>query len=593
MKYSILASLAALVVQATGLVIPAEPLQDSETLVRRQNSTVNGTCEHTATSRGCWGDGFDIDTDYYTSWPDTGVTREFTLEVTNTTMAPDGYERTVLSCNGEIPGPAITADWGDDIVIHVKNSMKNNGTSIHWHGVRQLLTSEADGVPGVTQCPIQPGDTMTYRFKATQYGSSWYHSHFTLQLGDGLFGPINIRGPATADYDEDLGTLFLQDWGHQTTFNLWTYKARHGGPPTLPNGLVNGTNVFDCSTVDDSNCKGTGKRFETSFKKGTKYLIRLVNSALDGYIKFAIDSHKFTVIANDFVPIKPYDATSVLLGIGQRYDVVVEASEDVDNYWLRAVWMTSCSANTAGTADNILGIIRYDGSDESADPETTKDPSITTECGDESATNLVPHVSQTVGSPVSEDVVDLNGYINATDNYFYWTINSSSLVLEWENPTELMILNSDSPFPTDYNIYPVTVKDQWVYWIIQAPLTGFGLAHPIHLHGHDFFVIGQESAKQFDPANPGFKLDNPVRRDVATLPPNGYLAIAFYTDNPGSWLIHCHIAWHASQGLALQFVERESEIAATIDDPQQFKDTCAAWNTFEQSELYPQDDSGI
>lgn len=90
-------------------------------------------------------------------------------------MAPDGYERYVLTFNGTVPGPAIIADWGDNLVIHVTNNLEVNGTSIHWHGIRQFNNTEYDGVPGVTQCPIAPGQTFTYRFQATQYGSTWYH----------------------------------------------------------------------------------------------------------------------------------------------------------------------------------------------------------------------------------------------------------------------------------------------------------------------------------------------------------------------------------------------------------------------------------
>lgn len=84
----------------------------------------------------------------------TGVVREYWLEVVNTTLAPDGYARQTISFNGTIPGPLITADWGDELLIHVTNKLQDNGTSIHWHGIRQLGTSEMDGVPGVTQCPI-------------------------------------------------------------------------------------------------------------------------------------------------------------------------------------------------------------------------------------------------------------------------------------------------------------------------------------------------------------------------------------------------------------------------------------------------------
>jgi len=89
--------------------------------------------------------------------------------------------------------------------------------------------------------------------------------------------------------------------------------------------------------------------------------------------------------------------------------------------------------------------------------------------------------------------------------------------------------------------------------------------------------------------------DNPPRRDVATIIPGGYLVIAFFTDNPGSWLMHCHIAWHASEALAWQYVERESEITATLSDPESFLETCAAWDDYYYATPSPpqEDDSGI
>lgn len=68
--------------------------------------------------------------------------------------------------------------------------MDNEGTSIHWHGIRQLGSMAADGVNGITQCPIAPGSNFTYSFKAMQYGTSWYHSHYSVQYADGLQGPL-------------------------------------------------------------------------------------------------------------------------------------------------------------------------------------------------------------------------------------------------------------------------------------------------------------------------------------------------------------------------------------------------------------------
>lgn len=188
-------------------------------------------CVNSASDRSCWGD-YDLSTNYYDEVPDTGVTREYWFNVENITAAPDGRERVVLAVNGSVPGPTIIADWGDNIIVHVTNNMTNNGSSIHWHGVRQNYTNQMDGVPSVVQCPIAPGDTKTYSWRATQYGSSWYHSHFAVQAWDGIFGGIIINGPATANYDEDLGHVFLNDWSLETAAVL-ALEAASSGPPTV------------------------------------------------------------------------------------------------------------------------------------------------------------------------------------------------------------------------------------------------------------------------------------------------------------------------------------------------------------------------
>lgn len=97
-------------------------------------------CVNSASDRSCWGD-YDISTNYYDVVPDTGVTREYWFNVENGTAAPDGIERTVLTVNGSVPGPTIIADWGDTVIVHVTNNLENNGSSIHWHGVRQNYTN--------------------------------------------------------------------------------------------------------------------------------------------------------------------------------------------------------------------------------------------------------------------------------------------------------------------------------------------------------------------------------------------------------------------------------------------------------------------
>ncbi|TVY86080.1 Laccase, partial [Lachnellula willkommii] len=134
----------------------------------------------------------------------------------------------------------------------------------------------------------------------------------------------------------------------------------------------------------------------------------------------------------------------------------------------------------------------------------------------------------------------------------------------------------------------VDTADEWVYIIME---TTNAVPHPIHLHGHDFYVIAQDTGT-YDSSTVSFNLTNPPRRDVAMLPASGYLVIAFKTDNPGAWLMHCHIGWHTSEGFDLQIVERYSEISALIDHDT-LNSTCDAWTTYATTNNVVEDDSGV
>lgn len=560
----------------------------------------NQSCENTATSRHCWGS-YNTDTNYYTTTPETGKTVEVWLSAEEGICNLDGYQRPCMTFNGTVPGPLIEANWGDNLIIHVTNNLRSNGTSVHWHGLRQLGSVEYDGVPGVTQCAIAPGDTLTYKFQATQYGSTWYHSHFSLQYSEGLFGPLILHGPATADYDEDLGLLFLQDWSHQTAFTAWSGRQRYGITHSLSNLLINGTNTFDCSSVAaDENCAGGGQKFETVFQPGKKYLIRLVNVALDSQFQFSIDGHRLKVIANDLVPIEPYETDSIVLSAAQRYDVIVEADAAPGDYWLRARWINTCAAVANDNPNSGTGIVRYDaGSD--VEPSSVSTVSPPTGCADEPLQSLVPYLKLDVDNVTGTTIENLNMRLTH-EGVFQWTINSSTLIIEWDNPTLKQIFNGVPIFPTPYNVVEVNKKSasasnkEWAVLVIQNKAAGAlgAVAHPIHLHGHDFWVLAQERGRSWDGTARSFQTKNPPRRDTAILPARGYLAIAFQLDNPGVWLIHCHIAWHASQGLSLEFVEQKGSISLETKDREIFDRTCAAWDQWAQQGVpWQQEDSGI
>ncbi|KAH7007165.1 Cupredoxin [Ilyonectria destructans] len=546
----------------------------SKALGSRAVSSCSG---NTATTRSEWCD-YSIDTDYNTEYVDTGVTREYWFELTDVTVAPDGVSRSAMAVNGSIPGPTIFADWGDTVTIHVTNSLTTslNGTSIHWHGIRQNFTNQNDGVVSITQCPLAVSESTTYTWKATQYGSSWYHSHFGLQAWQGIFGGIIINGPATANYEEDLGLVFLNDWDHQTVDELYS-SAETSGPPTLDNGLINGTNVYG----DDGDSSQTGTRFNVSFTSGTSYRMRLVNAAVDTHWKFSIDNHTMMVIASDLVPIEPYNTTVLDISMGQRYDIIVTADQaDVaDNFWMRAIPQSACSDNDS--SDNIKGIVYY--GDSPSTPSTTA-YSYTDSCEDE--TSLSPYISKTVSS-ADWSALDAATVSKNTAGLFKWYLNSTTMLVDWENPTLQSVANGTTDFETQDAIIQLDDANEWVYFVVE---TTMAVPHPIHLHGHDFFILAQGTGTYSSSVT--LNTSNPPRRDTAMLPASGYLVMAWETDNPGVWLMHCHIGWHTSEGFAVQFIERQSEIPAMVNNTT-MSDICDAWETFQEENEVEQEDSGV
>ncbi|KAB8226351.1 Cupredoxin [Aspergillus novoparasiticus] len=478
---------------------------------------------------------FSISTDYYSKAPATGVVREYWFDIINVTAAPDGVDRPMMLVNGQYPGPTIEAGWGDTVKVHVQNSLESNGTSIHFHGVRQFLNNQMDGTVSVTQCPIAPGTSYTYTWRAAQYGTGFYHSHFSLQAWEGVFGGIVIHGPATGEYDEDLGVLFLNDWPHRTFNEMYMGQIRNPAPPVIDTGLINMTNVWVNSDGDT-----VGQRFKTEFVPGKKYRIRLVNAAMHAHFRFSIDNHNLTVIASDFVPIVPFTTNNIAIGMGQRYDIIVQADQPADNYWIRSVPQSACS--NIPTGDNIRGIVHYMGADDDGEPMTVKwDYGDDIQCLDRPMSDLVPWVALDVMISNATNISDAVTPIAAGNSgIFLWTIGGQAINVSWRDPT---LQNS----PTA---------------------------------GHDFYILAQ-GVGPFTKSIP-LQTRNPPRRDVALLPAQsdgGYLVIAFPTDNPGAWLLHCHMGFHSSTGFVQQIVERKTEFWRFLN-PELLRDTCDAWDDY-------------
>ncbi|CAO2655528.1 Nn.00g043310.m01.CDS01 [Neocucurbitaria sp. VM-36] len=194
----------------------------------------------------------------------------FKLELTWGKGSPDGYERDMIFINGQYPGPLLEIQQDDWVEVEVINNLPFN-TSIHYHGIHQTNTPWADGVPGLTQRPIQPGASFKYKWYADQYGSYFYHAHSRGQIDDGSYGPIIIKPKAGApkpfhliapeevnlleEAEANVAPMILTDWRHRTSEETWQDQLASGleSAICMDSLLVNGKGSVDCWSREEIN----------------------------------------------------------------------------------------------------------------------------------------------------------------------------------------------------------------------------------------------------------------------------------------------------------------------------------------------------
>ncbi|ESZ96035.1 laccase precursor [Sclerotinia borealis F-4128] len=526
--------------------------------------------------------------------PNTGKTRYYDLTVSRSIKAPDGYQKNVILINDQFPGPLIEANWGDVISVKVTNNITDNGKeglSLHWHGQPQKLTPWADGVPSVTQCPIAPGSSFMYEFRAESYGSSWYHSHFSAQYSDGLFGPMVIYGPKNVDYDIDLGPVMLSDYIHQSYRGVIEGVAAKVpiGPifPHVDNNLINGKGIFNCNSTPGGICTPDAGLSKFKFTKGKTHRLRLINAGSAGTQKFSIDGHQLQVTAVDYVPIIPYTTNVVTLAIGQRADVVVTASGQLnDAVWMRSDLDVPCMTLTC-TNPHGLAAIYYDNANTTTAPTTTGVAWDSNDCANDPLHLTVPYTAvKPPDTPAITQNMEITVGVNSSGSALF-TVNNITFRADYNSPLLLLAKQGTpvSTLPLDWNIYNFSTSPS-----IRIHLTNlWDTTHPMHLHGHDFFVLaegrGTWDGTITNPSNPLRRDTQLMRRGSVSSPT--YLVIEFEADNPGVWPLHCHTSAHVSAGLLVNIFERPDLVAEGRDErgmiPQVVKETCDAWNAYTDS----------
>ncbi|XP_074584971.1 laccase-3-like [Curcuma longa] len=505
--------------------------------------------------------------------------------------------RSIITVNGQYPGPTIEARNGDALVVDVVNRANYNVT-IHWHGIRQLRTAWADGPEFVTQCPIRPGGRYTYRFRIEeQEGTLWWHAHSSW-LRATVHGAIVVYPKLGSSYPfpnpDREHRVILGDWWNEDPVRVIERALRTGADPNVSDALtINGQpgDLYRCSRKETTVFPVTS---------GETNLFRFINAGLNSELFVGIAGHSMTVVAADGVYVKHFDTTILMLAPGQTTDVLLTADSPAGCYYMAAHAYESAQ----GTAfDNTTTTAILDYLDppplHKAVANRTRQPAfpVLPDFNDTSAAyafassfrSAVPvtlpgpvdhHLFFTVGlglfdCPPGQVCGGPNGTIlTASMNNVSFQTPTGASILEAYLRGVPAVFTADFPAvpPVRFNYTAESVsRDLWqptaatkVYQVkygsvLEVVMQGTSILtseeHPMHIHGYHFYVLATGFGnfdRRRDAAR--FNLVDPPLRNTVGVPANGWAVVRFVADNPGAWLVHCHLENHMSWGLAMVFL---------------------------------------
>jgi len=425
-----------------------------------------------------------------------------TARATQTQLVGPDYPATdVWSFNGQVPGVPLRVALGDTLTVSVKNELLEP-TSVHWHGIR--LPNAMDGVAGLTQAAILPGESYRYRFTPPDAGTYWYHSHVNAyeQVGRGLYGPLIIDESDPPTVDRDL-VWMIDDWrllkdasisddfgaGHDRS-----HAGRIGNVPTINGRFGDTVNV----------------------RSGERLRLRLINAA--NARNFALNFQDLNpyVIAIDGQAVKPHSpAGPIVIGAAGRVDVILDMTGEPGS--------TSAVVDSAYRDTFDLTRFTYE-----KDPlrENTLDSAIALRMPTLPEPDLSQAMTQEVviaggamgglrrarfnGQWMGLREISQQGYVWAINDTVANKLTMPPLITVQRGSSVRLTLDNQSAFP-----------------------------HPMHLHGHHMKILSIN----------GNALSETRWVDSPLLQPKERMELAFVADNPGDWLFHCHALEHHAAGL--------------------------------------------
>lgn len=527
-------------------------------------------------------------------------------------IAADGVRRPLLAINRMLPGPSINVCEGDRVIVDVYNGQLSDVETIHFHGQHMKGYQYYDGAPFATQCPIVA--PFRYAFVANNPGTTFWHSHSGMHRAEAVYGAMVVRqveDPQAGTYDVDISdhTLIVQDWFHRSSLEVFSSRMHGQKFPVINSILVNGRG-WNTYAEKEGVPKYEMPLTVVNMRKGLRHRVRLIQAGGSCPIMVSVDNHTMTVIASDAQDIEPLTVTTLVMYSGERFDVVIETDQEVGNYWIRFTGILDCVYSQP-----IQGaVLRYEG----APDELPKGILL---FNPDYPPGVVLNPLNSIGGPEQLTVMDMTALKPYTapevvDKQFYLAfdlkeVNNTALYNEdyypysgvdklWKVRTPQVngvtfippysppLSQPEEPQPTvcvhGEDISPFCRGDfcscTYVFNVglgetVELVLIDegtFGVDnHPFHMHGHCFSVVAMGKVGESTTAEEVAMLDSqglierrlesPALKDTVNIVDGGYTIVRFKADNPGYWLMHCHLILHSEAGMvAILHVGEQSDL---------------------------------
>ena len=516
----------------------------------------------------------------------------YDLTIKDTIVNFSGKEKRAIAVNEQIPMPTLTFTEGDIAEIVVHNKLKES-TSLHWHGL--FLPNKEDGVPYLTQMPIKPNETFTYRFPIIQSGTHWYHSHSGLQEQIGMYGSMVLLkkkdDPRFRKGIDDLPEvpIILSEWTDIKPENVQRMLRNANDWAAIKKGTVQSYSeaikaghfktklgnemkrmlAMDVSDVyyDKFLINGKNESQLSQFKSGDKVRLRISNGGASSYFWLSYAGGKMTVVANDGNDVEPVEVDRLIIGVSETYDVVVTIPNENIAYeflatpedrtksasiylgngkvqltsrmpklkYFEGMKMMNDMMNMDGSMDDMGMNMSFQKMDMNTVmyPEITGNPEMKMD-------NKMNHSNHSMN--VKQDIVTLNyGMLKAPHPT---TLPKDAPVrelrFELTGNMNRYVWSMDNKVLSETDKILIKKGEN-----VRITLyNGSMMRHPMHLHGHDFRALNGQG--EFAPL-----------KNVLDIMPMETDTIEFLANAEGDWFFHCHILYHMMAGMNRVFSYEE------------------------------------